>query len=128
MAMMKPKKQRTDRIESVGGGARGSSGRGVKSVEVSSNVTVKAPKGKTISPTEAARLKNISKAPKTTKGNANALKASGKPSKSKKANTKYEQYDMVDGKFTTIKGTARDFAQKRAEKRIIERKRAGFTK
>jgi len=51
MAMMKPKKQRTDRIESTGGGARGSGGNsGIrwidsgpgasKGVKVSPNVTV----------------------------------------------------------------------------------------
>jgi hypothetical protein len=114
------------RISEIGGGSGMS--RGVKSVKVSSNVTVKAVKGKTISAKEAARLKNINAPKKTTKGSAKALKVSGKPAKGKKANTMYTQNDFVDGKFVQTKGTARKFAQDKSKTRVVERSRAGFSK
>lgn len=129
---MAMKRKTQNPLATPGGGARGGSmGTGgvagrVKSVKVSSNVTVKAPKGKTISSAEQARLANISKAPKTTKGNKNALKASGKPAKGRKANTMYAQNDIVKGKLVVEKGPARKFAQRQSEKRTRERRRAGF--
>lgn len=127
---IRPKKQMPANKGETGGGAprggRGGTGR-AKSVEVSPNVTVRAPRGKTISPAEQARLKNISKAPKTTKGKKNALEASGKPSKSKKANTQMYEFQSKDGKLVKVNNTARGFAQEKSmAKNPNVRKRAGF--
>ena len=127
---IRPKKQMPANKGETGGGAprggRGGVGR-AKSVEVSPNVTVRAPKGKTISPAEQARLKNISKAPKTTKGKSNALKASEKPSKSKKANTMYVRWTDESGTLQKQTLSARELAQIQALKKNPNvRKRAGF--
>lgn len=88
MAIMKPKKQRTDRIESTGGGAGRSLG-GVRGITISKNVRVVGPKGTSVKPgklTEGAaqaRTQNITRANiKPGKANAKALKAAnGKLSK-----------------------------------------------
>lgn len=130
---------RTIRFEGMSGGSRGAGGvtggGGVRSVKVSSNVTVKAPKGKKISPAEAARLSKISKSgnatttAKQSKKNAKVLAKSGKPSKNPKANTKYNDYTISNkGVITDNTATARKLAQKKSQERTIARKRAGFTK
>jgi hypothetical protein len=94
-------------------------------VKVSSNVTVLAPRNKRISSAEEARLKNINKLTKSSKGDAKksakALKESGKTSKKAKT-TKYYKYDEL-GKTTV---TARQLAQEASEKRTNERRRAGI--
>jgi hypothetical protein len=95
-------------------------------VKVSSNVTVLAPKNKRISSAEEARLKNINKLAKSSKGDAKksakALKESGKTSKKAKVTT------YTDRSVTPVrKGVqAREMAQKLSEKRTAERKRAGI--
>jgi hypothetical protein len=89
-----------------------------KSVKVSSNVTVKAPKGKTISSAEEARLKNINKLAKSTKAgtkaSAKALKASGKPKP--KTDTVYKTFTNPNN-FDYGKITARDLAKQEVAKR-----------
>jgi len=91
-----------------------------KKVKVSSNVTVKAKPGKTISSAEEARLKNINKPtgklkPKyqaqADKADAKLMKAASKPKP--KTDTKYTQYDYF-GKNTV---TARDLAKEAVAKR-----------
>ena len=93
---------------------------GTKTVKVSSNVTVKAKPGKTISSAEEARLKNINKPtgklkPKyqaqANKADAKLMKAASKPKP--KTDTKYTQYDSF-GKNTV---TARDLAKQAVAKR-----------
>jgi hypothetical protein len=93
----------------------------VKNVKVSPNVTVKAPKGKTISAAEQARLKNINKTTKTTakdtKKSAKALKASGKVKP--KTDTMYERF--LPNSFETEKITARALAREKAAKRAAKK-------
>lgn len=95
---------------------------GTKKVKVSANVTVKAPKGKTISPAEEARLKNLNKTAKSsakdTKTNAKALKASGKAKP--KTDTKYKTFTNPNN-FDFGKITARDLAKQEIAKRAAAR-------
>ncbi len=143
MAMKKPSKKTQNPLATPGGGAKGGSmgtgGAGRSSsrtYKVSENVTVKAKKGAPSKPSmlkgaEQARAQNAKSlakpSKKDVKKSAKALEASGKPSKSKKANTKMYQYDYVDGKFTRIDNTARGFAQEKSLKKNPNvRKRAGF--
>ena len=97
-------------------------------VKVSSNVTVKAPKGKTISSAEQARLKAINKPVKSTKKDvkksAKALKESGKAKP--KTDTKMKRF--LPNSFETETKTARELAREAAAKRAAEAaKRAART-
>ena len=106
-----------------GGGRGGAAGSmGSKKVKVSPNVTVVAPKRKTISTAEEARLKNINKPvgklkPKyqaqANKADAKTMKAAAKAKP--KTDTKYSQYTETPGKYKT--GTARTLAKEAVAKR-----------
>lgn len=102
--------------------------KGSKKVKVSSNVTVKAPKGKTISSAEEARLKAINKTkaklkPKyqsgADKANAKALKASGKVKP--RTDTKYERFKPNSFEMETL--TARELAREKAAQNALKIKR-----
>jgi hypothetical protein len=140
-----PKKQTSSNRGETGGGAprggAGSAGRIVpgkgtkpgtaKSVKVSSNVTVKAPKGKTISSAEQARLQNINKVSKTSKASIKksnkALGASAKPGKGAKSNTMYDRWTDESGTLEKQTLSARQLAQIQAkQKHPNVRYRAGF--
>ncbi len=111
--------------EGGGRGVGGAGSMGSKKVKVSPTVTVVAPKRKTISPAEAARLKNINKptretTPKEKKANAKALKASGvaKP----KTDTMYTRStNQASDPFARTKISARDLAKEAAAKRAALR-------
>jgi hypothetical protein len=94
-------------------------------VKVSPNVTVVAPKGKRISSAEEARLKNINKLAKSSKGdakvNAKALKQSGKAKP--KTDTKMKQFKPNSFELETK--TAREFAREAAARRAEAAARRG---
>ena len=94
----------------------------VKSVKVSPTVTVKAPKGKSISSAEEARLKAMNAPVKTTakdaKKSAKALKASGKVKK--RTDTMYERFKP--GTWETEKMTARELAREKAAARAAKKR------
>ena len=101
-----------------GGGGASRVSKTVRSVQVSPNVTVKAPyKGPAFTPAEIKRLKSIVEITKptskaTAKVNAKALKASGvaKP----KTDTKYVRRDELGKQTLTARELAREAALKRA--------------
>jgi len=95
----------------------------IRSVVISPNVTIKAPKGKPgFTPAEVKRLMSITEILKpvskaTAKVDAKALKASGvvKP----KTDTQYKR--MKDNSFEYEKKTARELAREAAAKRAAAR-------
>jgi len=106
----------------VAGVAKAATKKATQSVKVSSNVTVKAKPGKTISSAEEARLKNINKPtgklkPKyqaqADKADAKLMKAASKPKP--KTDTMYSQYGSKPGSYTKV--SARELATREAAKR-----------
>jgi hypothetical protein len=106
----------------VAGVAKAATKKATQSVKVSSNVTVKAKPGKTISSAEEARLKNINKPtgklkPKyqaqANKADAKLMKAASKPKP--KTDTMYTQYGSKPGSYTKV--SARELATREAAKR-----------
>ena len=105
------------------GGGRGVGGSmGSKRVKVSPNVTVVAPKRKTIPTAEVLRLGNINKPklklkPKyqaqADKAEAKTIKAAAKPKP--RTDTKYSKTTSTPRKYTTV--TARDLAKEAVAKR-----------
>jgi hypothetical protein len=95
----------------------------IRSVVISPNVTIKAPKGKPgFTPAEVKRLMSITEILKpvskaTAKVNAKALKASGKVKP--KTDTQYKRFK--DNSFNTEKLTARELAREAAAKRAAAR-------